>query len=222
MSATLGRNPLFAGLTTASADFAARGALVKLARRRQLYLQGAQASDVFLLTAGRVRVSRASAERSLTVAYRGPGELVGESGLLCGCVYLDAATASDDVEAVRVPIVALKELMSADPGFAERMLHLMVERRMQAERRIEGLLVRSVESRVADFLVDAAGRYGVPDSRGVLIGAKYTHQEIGDYVGSTRETVTLTLGDFKRRGFIAFDHRRVVLLDKNALERVAA
>ena len=96
----------------------------------------------------------------------------------------------------------------------------MLERRLQAERRIESLLSRTVESRVAEFLMDAAERHGIPESRGTLIGVKYTHQEIADYVGSTRETVTLTLGDLRRRDLILFDHRRVVVVDPAALRRL--
>ena len=98
---------------------------------------------------------------------------------------------------------------------------MMGERRMEAERRIEALLSRTVESRVADFLLRAAESHGIQESRGRLIGVKFTHQEIANYVGSTRETVTLTLGDMKRRGLILFDHRRVVVQDEEALRKLA-
>jgi CRP-like cAMP-binding protein len=52
-----------------------------------------------------------------------------------------------------------------------------------------------------------------------LIGVKYTHQEIADYVGSTRETVTLTLGDLRRKNLVLFDHRRIVVRDLEALHQ---
>jgi CRP/FNR family transcriptional regulator, cyclic AMP receptor protein len=51
-----------------------------------------------------------------------------------------------------------------------------------------------------------------------LIGVKYTHQEIADYVGSTRETVTLTLGELRRKNLVLFDHRRIVVRDLDALQ----
>jgi CRP-like cAMP-binding protein len=76
---------------------------------------------------------------------------------------------------------------------------------------MEALLSRPVESRVADFLSEAVETHGINDSRGYLIGVKYTHLEIASYVGSTRETVTLVLGDLKRRGIIEIDQRRVVV-----------
>ncbi|MBT8465593.1 MAG: helix-turn-helix domain-containing protein, partial [Deltaproteobacteria bacterium] len=45
------------------------------------------------------------------------------------------------------------------------------------------------------------------------------HQEIASYVGSTRETVTLVLGAFKRAGLIDTDHRRVVIRDIAGLRK---
>jgi len=215
------RSHLFDGLAHVVVAIAARSVIVKLPRKCALYSQGADADSVFVIAAGRLRVSRSTADRMLTVAYRGPGDLLGETALLGGGVYHDAATATETVEAVSVPLDALKQLIAVEATLAERMLQLMVERRVEAERRIEGLLMRTVESRVAGFITDAARRHGIPDSRGVLIAVKYTHQEIGDYVGSTRETVTLTLGDLRRRGFIGFDHRRVLVIDNDGLQRIA-
>ena len=36
-------------------------------------------------------------------------------------------------------------------------------------------------------------------------------------IGSTRETVTLTLGDLRRKGVLDIDRRRIVVLDRDAL-----
>ena len=125
----------------------------------------------------------------------------------------------DYVEALRIPPRLIKMVMSEDLEFASAMHRLMGERRLVAERRIDALLTRSVESRVAEFLLDASSRHGIPDSRGILIGVKFTHQEIASYVGSTRETVTLVLGAFKRGGLITTDHRRVVIRDIAGLRK---
>lgn len=194
--------------------------LTRFAKRRQVYGQREQPSAMFVLVSGRVRVVRQSVEdRVLTVGYLAAGEILGETALLGGDHYRDAATATENGEAVRIPIGRVRELY-AYPSFGTAMSHLMLERRLHAERRIESLLSRTVESRVAEFLLDAAERYGIEEARGILIGVKYTHQEIADYVGSTRETVTLTLGYLRRKGALEFDHRRVVVCDGSALRQL--
>jgi CRP-like cAMP-binding protein len=153
------------------------------------------------------------------VAYREQGDVVGEIAVTQRDRHEDTATVIDAAEVVQIPLRCLEGLMAQSSELARRLLGLMVERRLETERRIESLLCRTVESRVAEFVLEAAQRHGAPEPRGLLIGIKYTHQEIADYVGSTRETVTLTLGELKRRNLLLFDHRRIVVRDAEALGR---
>jgi len=196
--------------------------VVKVARRRPIHSQGEPGNFVFVVGSGRALVvRRADGDREFTVAYRGVGDLVGETPIAIGGMHRDGALAIDQLEVLRIPMRLVADLMERSPKFCVALLKMMGERRMEAERRIEALLSRTVESRVADFLLRAAESHGIQESRGRLIGVKFTHQEIANYVGSTRETVTLTLGDMKRRGLILFDHRRVVVQDEEALRKLA-
>ena len=215
------RCDVFAGIDrTHLVEVANNAGLVRIPRRRRLYAQGESVAGLYVVALGRLRVVRGVGEgRALTVAYRGVGEVTGEIAVTQRPTHEDTATATDPVEVVQIPLRYVEQLLGQHSVLVLRLLQLMVERRLDTERRIESLLSRTVESRVAEFLLDAAQRYGIPDSRGLLIGVKYTHQEIADYVGSTRETVTLTLGELKRRDLVLFDHRRMVLRDTDALAR---
>jgi CRP/FNR family cyclic AMP-dependent transcriptional regulator len=222
MRRTLERCQPFSSLNEAAFEWLLRDCTpVRFPRRGMLYEQGSSADSLYVLAAGRVRVVRvASDSRTLTVAYRLPGELLGETALPDGHSYRATASAVEPVEAAKLPIRAVTELLSDSPAFANCMIGLLVHRRLEAECRIASLLSRSVESRVAEFLVNAAQRHGLTEDRGVLIGMRYTHQEIADYVGSTRETVTLTLGDMRRQGLVCFDHRRIVITDAAGLAKL--
>lgn len=212
----LSRSSVFGPLNTPATNRVVTvSELRRVDRRKSLSSPGVAALHV--VGSGRVRLFRRQGDRELTLDYLGAGELLGETVLFEESP--PEAVATDAVEAVRIPVGVVRELLSGDAAFAVRMLDLVGERRLIAERRIHSLLTRSVESRVAEFLLHAASRHGVPDSRGTLIGVKFTHQEIANYVGSTRETVTLILGDLKRRGLVSTEHRRVVLTDADGLSR---
>jgi CRP/FNR family cyclic AMP-dependent transcriptional regulator len=219
----VGRSSLLNSLDADSIDEIVRqSTVVKVARRRPIHSQGEPGNFVFVVGSGRALVvRRADGDREFTVAYRGVGDLVGETPIAIGGMHRDGALAIDQLEVLRIPMRLVGDLMERSPKFCMALLKMMGERRMEAERRIEALLSRTVESRVADFLLRAAESHGIQESRGRLIGVKFTHQEIANYVGSTRETVTLTLGDMKRRGLILFDHRRVVVQDEEALRKLA-
>jgi CRP-like cAMP-binding protein len=197
-------------------DLARRSSLVRIPRRQVL---SGEPASLFVLGSGRARRVRRSAEREIILEYAGPGDVVGELGV----VHPDpaSAVAVERVEAVRIGASMVREVLGHYPVLAFRLLELMASRRLDAERRIEALLSRSVEARVADFLVRASERHGIPDERGILIGVRYTHQEIAGYVGSTRETVTVVLGDLRRHGLVLTDHRRLIVTDPNGLRERA-
>lgn len=192
---------------------------VQLDRRRALFGQGSPAEYVFFLGAGRARMVKTAPDRTITLAYFGPGDLLGEDALFSGTHDAEVRVV-DALEALRVPVAAFRQALQSDAQLAFRLLELVNHRKRNVEQRLESLLTKTVEARVAEFLVAAAERFGVADGRGTLIGVKFTHLEIASYVGSTRETVTLVLGDLKRRGILMTEHRRMIVRDAEALRRV--
>ncbi len=189
--------------------------------RSSIYLQGDSGSQLYVVAAGRVRLLRVCRdERELTIAYHGPGALIGDELLVDGAFRLQAR-AAERVSLIALPLRVLEAAMNEFPALGAALLRAALVREQACQHRMEALLSRPVESRVANFLVDAVEQHGVPEARGHLVAVKYTHLEIASFVGSTRETVTLVLGDLKRRGIIEIDHRRVVVCDADQLRALA-
>ncbi len=78
-----------------------------------------------------------------------------------------------------------------------------------------------VDQRLAHKLLDLGQRFGVVTERGTLIQARLTQQELAEMVGTTRETLAHTLGDFKRRGLLDSTNHQVTILDAERLLDVA-
>jgi CRP-like cAMP-binding protein len=195
------------------------GSVQRVERGRMLFSQGDGAASVALLGLGRVRLVRATSDgKNLLVGYRGAGDTVGEAALASVAAHKDSAVATEDVDALLVPAPLLRQVMTGDAAFCAAVVASLVERQGETEERLASLLFRDVEGRLADFLLKAAARWGIPDPRGVLISAPFTHQEMASMIGSTRETVTLTLGDLRRKGILEVDRRRVVVLDRERLK----
>jgi CRP-like cAMP-binding protein len=49
-----------------------------------------------------------------------------------------------------------------------------------------------------------------------------SHQELADMIAAYRETVTLTLDEFRTRGLVELGRRSIDILDRPALEALAA
>jgi CRP-like cAMP-binding protein len=48
-----------------------------------------------------------------------------------------------------------------------------------------------------------------------------THQDLGEQIGTYRETTTQTLNIFKAEGLIDIGRKRITILDREGLQRIA-
>lgn len=185
--------------------------------------QGTTPDALVILARGRARVERTTLDaRTMPLGYRSSGDVLGETCLARVKRHTENATTMEEAEVVRIPLSVLNELLSTDGSLAQAVLQLLLARQRETEGRIESLLFRDVEGRLAEFLVKAADRWGVPTPKGMLISAPITHLEIAQGIGSTRETVTLTLGALRRAHVLDVAGRRLIVRDAAALAKRAA
>ena len=190
-------------------------------RRQPIYLPGDASNTVYLLKAGRVKLSRVSEDgKELTLAIMEPGEVFGEMETLEEIPRDTLAEALDDVSLCIIKRRDFEEMLKRDPNTSIRLTKLMGLRLKKIESRIENLVFKDVPARLAQFLLQLSEEIGTREPRGTLIGAKITHQEMANLIGSTRETVSATIGEFKRQGFLDLIQRRVLILDSNGLQKM--
>jgi CRP/FNR family cyclic AMP-dependent transcriptional regulator len=124
-------------LTPAEADaLEAMGEPGAYAAGEVIFEQGGTADRVFLLRAGRVRVSAAAGDgEELVLAERGPGELLGELSGIDGGPRSASVTAVDEVHGLVVPLRAFRGFLMDNPRAALSLLELISRRLREAEGR---------------------------------------------------------------------------------------
>ena len=86
---------------------------------------------------------------------------------------------------------------------------------------LEGLAFKSVPSRLAAFLLQLVEKHGDAYPQWIINQMKLTHQDIARLIGAERETVSKHLNQFKRAGALDYNRRRLFILDRALLERIA-
>jgi CRP-like cAMP-binding protein len=103
------------------------------------------------------------------------------------------------------------EISSTNAMFGFGLMQAMGQRLFETENRLEQLAYSTVAARLAAELLELGG----DDPEAVV---RATHQQLADMLGTWRETISKTLRDFRRRGLVASERRRLILLDTNALK----
>lgn len=211
--------PLFKPLSQEElANLADTVALEEARRRRVIYMPGDPGSSVFFVNGGRVKISRVTPDgKELTLAYRGPGELFGELCLVDGRPREEMAEAMENALVTQMDREQFEALLRTHAGLGLALAKTLCARRREIESRLEDLIFKDVSAKLAELLLGLCDDYGVDDARGTLVAVKITHQEMANLIGSTRETVSLTLSQFKRRKLISSAGRKVIITDKEGL-----
>jgi len=190
--------------------------------RQVIYLPGDRAQGVHFLTTGRIKISKVTRDgKELTLAYRNEGDFFGEPCLLDGGPREEMAEAMDASITVEIPREMLDQLLRGDGGAAYKFARALIVRRKDLETRVEQLIFKDVGAKLAELLLNLGQEHGIADERGIVVGLKITHQEMANLIGSTRETVSLTLSQFKRKGLIQTEGRKVILADLEGLRALA-
>lgn len=215
--------PLFQDISGETLQRLVTGIEMREVRRRQvLYLPGDPGQAVFFVHGGRVKISKVTPDgKELTLAYRGPGEIFGELVLIDGGPREEMAEATENALISELDRVEFEKIVQREGVIGYRLTKVVAQRRRDVENKIEQLVFKDVNAKLAELLLRLATEYGIEDSRGILVALKITHQEMANLIGSTRETVSLTLSQFKRRGLIQTDGRKVILADREGLRALS-
>lgn len=201
------------------ARLAERIELREVKRREVIYLPGDPGSSVYFVNGGRVKISKVTRDgKALTLTYCGPSELFGEVCLVDGGPREEMAEAMENAMITEIERNDFEKLVQTHSQLGFQLARLLAGRRRDLENKLETLVFRDVTSKLAELLLQLGAEYGVEDSRGTLVALKITHQELANLIGSTRETVSLTLSQFKKKKFIATEGRKVIIADSESLK----
>ncbi|MDZ4694594.1 MAG: Crp/Fnr family transcriptional regulator, partial [Deltaproteobacteria bacterium] len=145
------------------------------------------------------------------------GDFFGDGCLVTRGPREEMTEAMEPSSSVEVPWESLLALVDSNPKVASFLARVTLIRQRDLESKFEQLIFKDVGAKLAELLLELGTRHGVVSQSGLELALKITHQELANLIGSTRETVSLTLSQFKRKGYITTEGRRVILADQDGL-----
>ena len=104
------------------------------------------------------------------------------------------------------------QLLYRVPKIAITLLAELATRLRKTDRKIEGLALLDVTSRISETLLQLADEQGEEHSEGLHIPNRPTHQQLANMSGTTRETVSRVLKRLEAQGYIVCKGRTITIL----------
>jgi len=190
---------------------------------KPIYFPDQPSNAIFLLKSGHVKISRVNAEgEEMILGIIGPGEVFGELAL-----FEEASERNELAESLDETVICtirrtdFEDLIRNKPELNFRVTKRIGLRLRQFEERIGDLLYKDAKMRVASFLINYAEEFGRMKGGIITICLHLTHQEISLVTGTTRQTVTTTLNEFRSEGVIDFSRKGMTIINYPRLQTLA-
>lgn len=185
-----------------------------------LFAEGQQPRGIYIMCHGRAKLTTASSEgKMLITRVAGEGEVLGISSAISGKPYKASA---ETVEPSQVNFVKREDFLRFlnDHGDAcFRAAQQLADECQSAENHVRSLgLSHSAAEKMANLLLSWAEEGGKETEQGIRVKLTMTHQEIAQMIGTSRETVTRLLGDFKQKNIISVKGSTLLIQNRPALE----
>ncbi|HEY6339607.1 MAG TPA: Crp/Fnr family transcriptional regulator [Candidatus Sulfotelmatobacter sp.] len=191
-----------------------------------LFVEGQVSRGIFVLCAGKVKLSTASREgKVLILKTVEAGEVLGLSAAVSGASYeMTAETATP----CQLNFIGRKDLLEMLQAHSEVGVHATQSLSgdfQSAYRDIRDLVMaRSSEGKLARLLLSCSplrDKSNGRDPEELHLKSVMTHEEMAQRIGSSRETVTRLLTELKRKQLIRLDGATLVIRSRTALETLA-
>lgn len=185
-----------------------------------IFKTGDSPDFMYLIFEGQMKifVNTIDGDEQIFYIYR-DGDFVGGLNLLVQTPYRYIGQALTDCRVVVIPKHTFDKYFYNSPVVLRSVLVKSFERIRWAEDLIQRLSTSNASMKTAGLLLKLVKRIGVETEEGIRLELSMNREELGNYSGLRRETITRKLGEFRELGYIELVGNKVIIIkDLEALE----
>ena len=185
-----------------------------------LFIEGQQPRGVFVLCAGKVKLSTSSKEgKTIITKLSEPGDILGLNATVSNRPYEVTAEMVEPGQANFIARDAFLQFLKEHGEVAVRVAEQLSRNYYTAYEEIKTLgLTSSPGEKFAKLLLSWSSE--AKDGKASQVRLALTHEEIAEMIGTTRETVSRLFSEFKKRQLLQVKGANLTIRNRAALEQM--
>jgi CRP/FNR family cyclic AMP-dependent transcriptional regulator len=186
-----------------------------------LFVEGQAPRGVYIVCTGRVKMTTTSRDgKTLILRIAQAGEVLGLNSTVSGKPY---ELTAETLQPCQLDFVKREDFLKFLQTHPDACLHAAQHLSQDCQSAYEMIrslgLSHSVSEKLARLLLEWATS-GEETKDGIRIKMALTHEEIAQLIGTSRETVTRVLGEFREKEFAQLRGSTLLIRNKAALEKL--
>ncbi|OZU87990.1 Crp/Fnr family transcriptional regulator [Virgibacillus indicus] len=213
--------PIFKDLT----DFEMEP-IIELAKNRiyrhgsHVFMQGDPLTNVYFIHQGKIKIYKTDFHgKEQIVNVLQPGDMFPHQGFFRQDDYPAHSEVLEDAVLIYIPIHLFENFLITHPEICVKLFKVLGDIIVDLQRRLEEKILHNTYEQIIMLLLRLAKNYGKETSESrVRITTQFTNRELANMIGSSRETVSRTLTQLKKKNLVQADKSGFILLDTDGLE----
>jgi CRP/FNR family cyclic AMP-dependent transcriptional regulator len=213
VDACIGSLWIFENLTMEEKQALAEAALKKPYNHGDvIFSQGVKADLMFLIKAGRVKLSKFTQDgNEIIFDIRRGGDFVGENIFSEDVDYPVTATCLEDTFTCGFSKSIFEQLVLKYPKIGLQVIKNMSRRMSWLSSHVESMALTTIVEKLYRSLLNVAEEYGTKSDRGFIVELPFTHEELSFLVGAHRVSITRAMKELKESGKVIQEGKKIIL-----------
>jgi len=188
-----------------------------------IFSEGETFDKLYIINTGSIKVYKFTKDGKEQILYiLKEGEFLGDLNLLKKDIFKFSANALEPTSICVIQKSDFDSLIKTNPEISIKVLEYAHDRISSLEDLIQTLTTKDVEVRLATLLLNLSKAFGVKTSKGIEISLPLTREDMANFIGVTRETVSRKLSAFQSQNIIDIIESRTILIkDINTLRELS-
>lgn len=182
--------------------------------------EGEKSKTLFIINEGNVKLSRVTKDgKEQIIRILSEGDFFGELNLFTDeNIYKFSATAISKVKICTLEKSDMDRILAINPSISIKILKEVTKKLAEAEDLAQTLATNDAEIRIAHMLLEFLDKFGEEKNGVNQIKLPINREEMANYTGLTRETISRKLSRFEELGIIELIGNKIIAVkDKGAL-----
>ena len=220
-SCTIRTHPLFRHLVEVELQEIMLNKITETYKRGSIiYQEGNRMKGFYCVQSGIIKIYQTGFDgKEQIIRFAKPGDIIGYRSVVSNEPACTTTEVIEESVLCHIPTEILLSLVKNNGNFAVELMKLTCKELGEANSYITDIAQKTVKERLAEILIHLDDEFG-EDAQGIL-NISLTREELSNIVGTATESIIRLLSEFKNKGYIEINGRKIKILDKPGLKYIA-
>lgn len=178
-----------------------------------IFSEGEIFDKLFIINNGSIKIYTYTKDGKEQILYiLKEGEFLGDLNLLKNDIFKFNAMALESTNMCIIHKDDFDILIKTNPEISIKILEYAHDRIASLENLVQTLTTKDVEVRLASLLINLSSTFGIKTNVGIEITLPLTREDMANFIGVTRETVSRKLSYFQSQNIIEIFENKIILI----------